>query len=343
MRQNNLSNTGLSMSQAQSISNLCNQYAKEIENIFSKVNNFSKSVDTLKGGALIVQTTQKGVPLPEDTLNLITKKARYHACQAFLLENIKAKEDLLLSAKSISSNISSINLLLKHLSVDSDTLKKIHMLGDDIIANHAPESPRYMLADEIPNVDEEFGWAALTISEINEYLEAEAYASHLGQFIHQKGVLSKLRDGINSIPDIEWMNIKDDEKTPIFITVHHTPEDLLKLHSEIEKQHRDYEHRVNYFKAKVKNLVTIENARISELNIGYQTSIATTNAEMSAKFQQELQVYRDKIQTISREIEKYKHAVIKEIAALRISIPARFQPIIDIFTKELKDGDEDQK
>ena len=38
------SNKGLSLSQAQSISNLCNQRAREIESKLNGVNNYSKSV-----------------------------------------------------------------------------------------------------------------------------------------------------------------------------------------------------------------------------------------------------------------------------------------------------------
>lgn len=39
-------NNGLSISQAQSISNLCNQRAEEINQEISSINNFSKSVRT---------------------------------------------------------------------------------------------------------------------------------------------------------------------------------------------------------------------------------------------------------------------------------------------------------
>jgi hypothetical protein len=48
------------------------------------------------------------------------------------------------------------------------------------------------------------------------------------------------------------MNIKDGEKTPVEIKIHHNSEDLLKIHEELAALHRQYEQRVNYFKAKVK-------------------------------------------------------------------------------------------
>jgi hypothetical protein len=44
MKKNNLSKNGLSMTQAQSISNLCNQKAIEIHNSLRGINNASKSI-----------------------------------------------------------------------------------------------------------------------------------------------------------------------------------------------------------------------------------------------------------------------------------------------------------
>ena len=92
MKKNSLTpNKGLSLSQAQSISNLCNQRAREITANLAGINNFSKIVDTGKKKLTIVN----GKPLPENIIALLTEKAELHACQAFLMENIKLKEFLL--------------------------------------------------------------------------------------------------------------------------------------------------------------------------------------------------------------------------------------------------------
>lgn len=54
-------NNGLSMSQAQSISNLCNQRAEEINQDISIINNFSKSI-RIDDEHII----QKGNPIPRE-------------------------------------------------------------------------------------------------------------------------------------------------------------------------------------------------------------------------------------------------------------------------------------
>ena len=194
-------NKGLSLSQAQSISNLCNQRANEISKKFNSVNNFSKSVE-IKGKS---HQIQKGVPLPIDTVELLTEKARLYACQAFLMENIKAKDMLMNVVKSAMADIS-------------------HLI--------APERPDFLSTANgtLANVDEAWGWSQLTAKEINEYYEAEAYAAHIGQFIHEGSLLDDLRKYLPFVPAIEWINIKDNEKTPVDIHIHHNADDLMKLH-----------------------------------------------------------------------------------------------------------------
>ena len=65
----NLANKGLSMSQAQSISNLCNQTAQEIERELNSYNNCSKSINI--GGQ--VYNMQEGSPIPGDILDKLKK------------------------------------------------------------------------------------------------------------------------------------------------------------------------------------------------------------------------------------------------------------------------------
>ena len=95
MRKNSLTpKKGLSLSQATSISNLCHQRATEIAAKLIAVNNLSKSVKIKSDEKIIVA----GHKLPENTLDLLLEKSKLHACQAFLMVNIKAKDALLNSS-----------------------------------------------------------------------------------------------------------------------------------------------------------------------------------------------------------------------------------------------------
>ena len=317
MKKNSLTiNKGLSLSQAQSVSNLCNQRAGEIQNIFDGVNNYSKTVTIVDGkGGSKTHTILTGKKLPTDIVARIVEKAELHACQAFLMENIKAKDQLLKDIKKESADISSLE---------------------------TPQRPEMFSAKskQLPEVGEDYGWSQLSTTEINEFIEAEAFAAHIGQFIHSGSPLDRLRRELPSIPAIEWMTINDGVKSPVTIDVHHNSVDLLKVHEELAAQHRAKEQRVNYFKAKVKNLTTEENSRIAKHNADMQNEVSTLNNQNQTAYDTAFRAYTEACKNIIAEFEKTRQARIKEVAAMRIEVDARFQKTVDTFLKQLSDTQE---
>lgn len=301
---NSLSSKGLSMSQAQSISNLCNQRAKEISNKLADVNNVSK---TLVINSETYTETQ-GNPMPANVVELLTEKARLSATQAFLMENIKAKDELI-------------------TSIQRDQFK------------YDVESPQRSKTEVrvIPSpVDETWGWDQLTTAEYNEYLEAEAYASHIGQFIHKGGKLDKLRAELPTIKTLEFMEIEVGKKTPMKVSVHHTSEQLLELHEQLAALHREYEQKVNYFKAKVKNSVTTENARIAKERADIQAEVNEINSKQDVEYKNAYDKWASEYRKASEEFEENRQKRIQEAANLKINVAERFQPVVDMFLKQLK-------
>ena len=312
MKKNSLTpNKGLSLSQAQSISNLCHQSAMEISSKLTVVNNYCKFI-TMNS---ITKVLVSAKPLPNNVVELLKEKARLHACQAFLMENIKAKEAMLTLTRKMSADVSGVKY---------------------------PEKPKFEnpVDKSLSPVNDDWGWEQLTASEINEYMEAEAFAAHIGQFIHKEGILTFLRNELPNVPAIEWMSIKDGEKTPIDINVHHTSEDLLRIHNELASSHREYEQRVNYFKAKVKNLVTSENARIAKHNADIQNAASKINNELQITFDTASKKANEEANDIRVEFEKTRMARMAEIAAMRIGIDSRFQVTINEFLTKLPDSQE---
>ena len=311
MKKNNLTeNKGLSLSQAQSISNLCNQRAIEIEAKFAGVNNFGKSVVVNNEPTVIVE----GHPLPDNVLELLKEKAKLHACQGFLMENIKAKDAM---------------------------LKEVCLEQPDESSVEYPEKPKFIdpVVNMLTEVTEKWGWDQLSAKELNEYYEAEAYAAHIGRFIHQDGLLSHLRIELPNIPAIDWMVIKDGEKTPVTIKKHHKSEELLKLHEELAKVHREKEQKVNYYKAKVKNLVTKENARIAKVNADLQNEAGKHNNDLQAVYETAVKKANEAAKDIRAEFEKERQANIQKIAGMRIEIDARFQETVDVFLTTLPENE----
>jgi hypothetical protein len=296
----NLSTKGLSMSQAQSISNLCYQNAQEIERELNSYNNCSKSI-TVSGQ---VYNLQEGVPVPGDILEKLKNKGDLHACQAFLMEAIKGKE------------------------AEIDRLRGLHPDLSHLIEPERPIVPDY---DILFDVNESWGWSQLSDSEYSEYLQVEAMASHLGQFIHKNGKLTQLRKELPNTPSIEWFEVEDGKKTPVKVTKHHVSSALLGIHEDIAEAHRKYEQRVNYYKAKVKNLVSDENARIQKENADKAAEFLRLEKELIEEYRIAMDAYNGEILRLTMEFNSQRELNIKSAAALRINVDPRFQHVIDMF------------
>ena len=294
-----LHSTGLSLSQANSISNLINQRALDIKSTLDSVNNFSKTIEINSKELNLINAK----PLPTNLVELIDELGKIHAVQAFLMENIKAKDNLIKTEKS-------------------------KMFTTELVV---PKFPLYGIFNNKLEVNEAWGWVQLSETEYNEYLDVTAIASHIGQFIHKSSVLDRLRKELPEIPAIEFYELKKDEKTPVKISVHHTQEQLLSIHNKMAAKHRDAEMRVNYFKAKVKNLVTTENARIANENADGQNEVNKDNKLLQDVYSAEVREYQSQILTLQQGFEAKRNEEIKRLAALRIKVDPRFQDVINSF------------
>ena len=301
---NSLASKGLSMSQAQSISNLCNQRSKDITAQLADINNVSK---VLKIGEETYTETQAN-PIPVNVVELLTAKARLSATQAFLMENIKAKDEL-------------INKI-KYEGFEYDVAPPIR-----------PQTISRILPNE---VDEDFGWDTLTAAEYNEFIEAEAYASHIGQFIHKGGKLDKLRAELPTIKTLEFMEIEVGKKTPMKVSIHHTAEQLLSVHEQLAALHRGFEQRVNYFKSKVKNATTSENARIQKERGIIQARVNNENAEAANNYKLAYDKWSGEERQAQHEFEEKRQARIQDAVNLKIEVAERFQDVVDEFLNQLK-------
>jgi len=301
---NSLASKGLSMSQAQSISNLCNQRSKDITAQLADINNVEKSLTI--GEETYIET--KGNPIPTNVVELLASKARLSATQAFLMENIKAKDEL-------------INKI------------KYEGFKYDIEAPIRPQT----ISENLPNeVDEDFGWDTLTAAEYNEFIEAEAYASHIGQFIHKGGKLDKLRAELPTIKTLEFMEIEVGKKTPMKVSIHHTAEQLLSVHEQLAALHRGFEQRVNYFKSKIKNATTSENAKVQKERGEIQAKVNRQNLDLSNGYKLAYEEWTANQRQAQHEFEEKRQARIQEAVNLKIEVAERFQPVVDEFLNQLK-------
>ena len=136
------------MSQAQSISNLCNQRAVEIDNT---VDNFNVIAKTLTIDGEIYEKVE-AKPIADNIIELIMYKAKYNGTQAFLMECIKAKE-----------------ALLESIQMEQPSIGHITMPEKKYI-----DTPLYK-----DTVTEDWGWQQLSAKEMAEYLDVEAQAAQV--------------------------------------------------------------------------------------------------------------------------------------------------------------------
>lgn len=303
---NSLNKKGLSLTQAQSISNLINQRATDINAQLSRINNCEKSFK-LNGEKYV---TVAGVKMDSlDIKNILLEKAFLHAVQSFLMENIKAKEAIL-------NDIKNEKFVSKLKPVEFPTLETANIK---------------------PLVDESWGWEQLSLSEINEFYEANAMAAHIGQFIHKHGKLDSLRTELSKLNPTEFTSIKKDELIPLKVDIHYTQEELFSLHTDLSDLHREYEQKVNYFKAKVKNLVSTENAKIERDNSLELSRVEEINSKLREDYNFECKKYASLLGVETKEFESERHNRLKEASTLRIQIDERFKTIIDKYDKDTKD------
>ena len=299
MEKHFLSKTGLSITQAQSISNLCNQYCVEIDNVLQNINIISKEF-TFNQEHFI---EQKANEIPANLVELLNKKGEFVSLQAFLMENIKLKDYLLEQADN-----------------------KYFHFNEDV-----PVQPKFMNPKGLPKITE----VELSEEDRIDYLIQESYASQIGKFIHKGEKLDTLRKEASNTPSVEWKKIDSNITIPIKNTIHTTPEELFKIHLQLVEIHRVHAQKLNYYKAKIKNQLSDLNAEIVRKNAEeYDKATAEYQKELQ-EYNEELRKYEERYHKALFTFQEEKEKEMKRIASLRIKIPEIFKSLVDTLLKKV--------
>lgn len=175
----------------------------------------------------------------------------------------------------------------------------------------------------INNPTEEEIKRELPINELAEYLSNEAKAAHIGKKVHPSGIFEKWLREIKNTPCLQLH--PDNKDLIITLTQVVQEEDLYKIYFDLQKEYREAEQKVNYYKAKIKNLLS---DKIREIN--------TTNLEIRNKYQQELDSINTENYSIQQQINNARLEKVKELSELKIIIPNELQSTIDFIQKYSK-------
>jgi predicted RND superfamily exporter protein len=148
--------------------------------------------------------------------------------------------------------------------------------------------------------------------------------------------LDRLRAELPTIKTLEFMEIEVGKKTPLRVSIHHTPAQLLTIHEELAALHRGYEQKVNYFKSKVKNATTSENARVQKERGEIQARVNQQNSDLANAYKLAYEQWTADQRKTQHEFEEKRQARIQDAVNLKIEVAERFQDVVDEFLNQLK-------
>lgn len=90
----------------------------------------------------------------------------------------------------------------------------------------------------------------------------------------------------------------------------------------------------------MKNLVTVENAKIANENAALQTLVNEVNNKLNTQYSIVIQEWQGKRKKAELEFNSKIQEETGRVAALRIMVDARFKPVVDQFLGTIGDSKE---
>lgn len=236
-------NDGLSMSEANYIANLIKEMNKTIKSEIEQVKSAKESF--LYDGETITRDSVK-IDLKEKCV----EEGELYALSSWLREGIKSKEELLDYVKNINKDDELIRFF------DLELPKTPEELGVNPPVMKPIVSPKNYTEDDIIG--------EMNIAERAEYYSLEAKAAHIGKKIHDNGKISKLREEILNFQDfkVETYNCNGGTKDCIVKREKkYTNTEIDETFFFLQNKHREYEKKLNFYKARIKNDLSDKNAK----------------------------------------------------------------------------------
>jgi hypothetical protein len=174
---------------------------------------------------------------------------------------------------------------------------------------------------DAPKVDFETYLDTLSVKDRNEYLSNEATASHVGKFIHN---FDSIRGAMDKFQPTSFEQINNEVVT-VKNTRLYSKEELLNGFFDLQKQHRESEKIVNYYKAKHKEWVK----EVSDVATEETKAVNFRNSQLQ-------KTYAEKHEKERLEFETAKREKMTEISNQKIVIPNELQNTLDFVNQYAK-------
>ena len=278
-----LGTKGLSQSEANHTANISKEIAETVSGEISGMSLFKKTLNDTFG-----KTAYNFVKRVDDLKTKCMEEGKIYALSAWLREGIKAKATMLAMILSASAED----------------------LG--FATNGEPEQP---ILEETPQEADMIN--GLSIADRAEYLTCEAKAAHIGKKVHSKGLIPQWKHQLAMQQPVEFIQ-GTNAHMRIDIEQIISLKEVDELFYELQKEHREVESRLNYYKAMLHNLFNQEVARIN-----------SANAEVIEAYRTKQADYRTRYEVSSKLAEAKRALLLKEISDLKVIIPDSLQETLD--------------
>lgn len=286
-----LGSLGLTSAEANYTANIVKELCDKINNEIGNMSLFSAILT--KGDKDHIFMKERKV---EDLQKKCMEEGNLYALSAWLREGIKEKDELINKVNNDSFGFIPEN------STD---------IGREYTNNQIVLPTEASIRRELP------------INELAEFLSYEAKAAHIGKKVHPNGIFEKWFRELKNTPTLQLH--PDNKEMIITLTQVILEQDLYKIYFELQKEYREAEQKVNYYKAKIKNLLS---EKTLEAN--------NKNREARDKYQEDMNIITSKNVSINLQINNKRVEKTKELSELKIIIPNSLQSTLDFIQEYSK-------
>lgn len=271
---------GLSQSEANHTANIAKEVAQRISDRIASVSLFKETIVKEK-------TPYNFVSSEPELEKLCKEEGAIYALSSWLREGIKAKAAL---------------------------IQRVEQADSKTLGFALPERPVAPELGEIPSPEDVLN--KLTIAERAEYLKFEAVAAHIGKKVHPKGIFDQWRHAMKHTPPTYFVK---GTTSDILISVErlYSQGQLDTIFFNLQKEYREAESKVNYYKAKVNNLLNEETARING-----------ENAVILDKYRGELELFTNERSKLIKAAEAKRATLLREVSELKIVVPHDLEGVL---------------
>jgi hypothetical protein len=287
---------GLTSTSANHVSAMANVMVNDLKQHVKGLRLYRKYIRVIGEEETLVEERNDTLPEIVETVERISKA---NALIAWLREAVKERENALndINAKTIQ-----------------DYAK---MTGYEMIERPTmPQEPHVNFSDLKTMLD-----AGLTVKEYNRAMELNSTLAVLGEFVHEKGLLTATKATLQRI-EKNPVEVKESGRDTIITRYEADKPDVVDaIYTELQARYRKLQAEKNGIEAKFSNMA-----------MAYQTRKMEEWKAAKSQYDRDLTRVNSELVGIQTRMQEWKKQRLEELAALKIIIPDALKPLY----KELK-------